>query len=213
MAFLKPSHIAFQCPGSGPSSAWWTSHFMRASCCCWPDSPSGGGLLQCLAVSSSCPTRLAVFSYGSSIFRFDCESSISLRVMSGLVYRLQGLRACSCFTESNVLVAPIVSFTRYKWFNAAESSGAQALAASSARNLAAPRLRSPLPQCAVFLSWPLLGVQNSSCSCYNLKSEFFRHLCFLRRFDFDTCFVASTRFAWSSLAPGASSVRELATLR
>ena len=27
--------------------AWWTFHFVRASCCCWPDSPLGGGLFQC----------------------------------------------------------------------------------------------------------------------------------------------------------------------
>ena len=57
------------------------------------------------------PTRLGVFSYGSLIFRFDSESSISLRVMPGLVFRLQGIRACLCFTESNLPMAPFVSFT------------------------------------------------------------------------------------------------------
>ena len=52
-----------------------------------------------------CPTRLAVFSYGSLNFRFDSESSFSLQVMPGLLFRLQGLRACSCFAETNVLMA------------------------------------------------------------------------------------------------------------
>ena len=36
-----------------------------------------------------CPIRLAVFSYGSLIFRFDSESSISLRVLQALVFRLR----------------------------------------------------------------------------------------------------------------------------
>ena len=88
-----------------------------------------------------CPTRLAVFSHGSLIFRFDSESSISLRVLQALVFRLQGPHACSCFTESNVLMAPfdIVSLTRYKWFNVAVTSGALPLAASSVRNVATAR--------------------------------------------------------------------------
>ena len=39
-----------------------------------------------------CMPTAQVFSYGSLIFRFDSETSISLQVMPGLVFRLQGLR-------------------------------------------------------------------------------------------------------------------------
>ena len=42
-------------------------------------------------------------------------------------------------------MALFVSFTSYKWFNAGVSSGAAVLAASSVRNLATHRLRSPPP--------------------------------------------------------------------
>ena len=47
------------------------------------------------------------------------------------------------------------------------------------------------------------GVEPQNTGMYfdNFKSAF-RYLCLLRRFDFVTCFVASTRLAWSSLAPG-----------
>ena len=47
-----------------------------------------------------CPTRLAVFSYGSLIFRLDSERSTFRRVLHALVCRV-----CSCFTESHEQVA------------------------------------------------------------------------------------------------------------
>ena len=88
-----------------------------------------------------CRTRLAVFSYGSLIFRSDSESSISFRVLQALVLRLHSLRAGSCFAESNEQMAPfdIVSLTRYTWFIAALTSGARAHVASTVGNLATPR--------------------------------------------------------------------------
>ena len=69
-----------------------------------------------------------MFGYGSLIFRVDNESSIS---PSGTVRACVQATGPSCFTESNVLIAPFntVSFTRYKWFNAVVTGGALALAA------------------------------------------------------------------------------------
>ena len=41
--------LLFSAHGARPSNGWWTCHIVRASCCCKPDSPlGGGGLPQCL---------------------------------------------------------------------------------------------------------------------------------------------------------------------
>ena len=154
--------------GSRPSHVLWTFHFLsvRASCCCKPDSPSEGGLLQCLAVSSVCPLpNQVVFSYGSLIFRFDSESSISLQVSQDLCLGYRDFVPVRVLLSENALMALFVSFTRYKWFNAAVSSGALALAASSVRNLAtpftvAPALNEWSRRGRVLVLAPL-GVQNS----------------------------------------------------
>ena len=70
---LEPSHEAFSAYGARLSPAWWTCHFVRASCCCRCDSP----LEVCFSFEHNCLYKYWLTTIGSLQHRQSARRQLS----------------------------------------------------------------------------------------------------------------------------------------